>query len=114
MNFDIVFLGSGIACTQTLMQVLAKLGNETAHTKKIKVAVVEKDGEFWRGVAYGKKSSVNSLIITTLAEFIPADEKEIFLEWLLMMPKRVLVNGFIIFQQATVIPRSAATSYYDA
>jgi uncharacterized NAD(P)/FAD-binding protein YdhS len=82
MQFDIALIGSGISCTQTLLQILDKLEKDPIKSKKIQIAVVEKDGEFWKGVAYGKKSSVNSLIITTLAEFIPADEKESFLDWL--------------------------------
>ena len=82
MKFDIAFLGSGISCSQTLLQLLDKLNAQSGPQKKIKIAVVEKEGEFWKGIAYGKRSSVNSLIITTLGEFIPPDERESFLSWM--------------------------------
>jgi uncharacterized NAD(P)/FAD-binding protein YdhS len=81
MNYDIVLLGSGISSTQTLMQLLKKI--ESGKLKeKIKIAVIEKSGEFFTGIPYGKRSSVNSLTITTFGEFIHPNEKEDFLIWL--------------------------------
>ena len=78
MNFDIVLLGSGISSTQTLLQLLLKLEKQPARKEKIKIAVIEKNGEFFTGIPYGKRSSVNSLTITTFGEFIHPNEKESF------------------------------------
>ena len=82
MRYDLAFLGSGISCAQTLLQFIEKLESAPRVAGPLEVAVIEKEGEFWKGIAYGKRSSVNSLIITTLGEFIHPDEKESFMHWL--------------------------------
>ena len=82
MNFDIVLLGSGISSTQSLLQLLEKFEKKPVRKEKIRIAVIEKNGEFFTGIPYGKRSSVNSLTITTFGEFIHPNEKETFLNWL--------------------------------
>jgi uncharacterized NAD(P)/FAD-binding protein YdhS len=47
------------------------------------VAVVEKNTEFWKGIPYGSRSSVNALTITCFADFINEKEHVPFFEWLL-------------------------------
>ena len=78
-SFDLVVLGSGIACTLTLSSLLARFEPGAA---PVSIAVVEKNGEFWRGLPYGRPSSPNSLIITTLGEFVPDEERDEFIGWL--------------------------------
>jgi uncharacterized NAD(P)/FAD-binding protein YdhS len=82
MNYNTVLLGSGISSTQTLLQLLTKLELHPTPKGKIKIAVIEKNGEFFTGIPYGKRSSVNSLTITTFGEFIHPNEKEPFLTWM--------------------------------
>jgi len=82
MEYDIVLLGSGISSTQTLLQLLRQIDKNPLPAEKIKIAIVEKAGEFFTGIPYGSRSSVNSLTITTFGEFIHPNEKEAFLEWL--------------------------------
>jgi uncharacterized NAD(P)/FAD-binding protein YdhS len=79
--FDFTILGSGIACTLTLLAFLEKLRVE-GRKSTVTVAVVEKEQQFWRGFPYGERSSPNSLIITTLGEFVPDAEFEEFVSWL--------------------------------
>lgn len=79
--FDFAILGSGIACTLTLIAFLEKLRAE-GRKSTVTVAVVEKEPQFWRGFPYGQRSSENSLIITTLGEFLPDEEFAEFVSWL--------------------------------
>ena len=82
MNFDIALLGSGISCTQTLLQLIDKMDHSGQPKERLQILVVEKFGEPWRGIPYGQRSSVNSLTITTLGEFVHPNEKEGFYGWL--------------------------------
>ncbi|HTQ28185.1 MAG TPA: FAD/NAD(P)-binding protein [Puia sp.] len=80
--YDIVFLGSGISCSLTLLPLLHNLTKKNIPPAPVRIAVVEKKDEFWKGFPYGDRSSVNGLTITTLGEFVPEPEKESFLQWL--------------------------------
>jgi uncharacterized NAD(P)/FAD-binding protein YdhS len=78
---DLVFIGSGIACTATLTEVFAKLINAPPK-KAISITVIEKHHEFWLGIPYGGRSSVNALTITSIADFFTDEEKRSkFFEW---------------------------------
>jgi uncharacterized NAD(P)/FAD-binding protein YdhS len=82
-NFDIAVIGSGAAATTTLIEVLAKLLEGPAPGNTLKLAIIEKHGEFWKGIPYGSRSSVNSLTITAISDFISSGkEKELFFSWL--------------------------------
>jgi len=70
---DIAIAGSGIACTATLIEVFRKLINDGG--PKISIIVFEKSHEFWYGIPYGSRSSVNALTITSIHDFF-TDEKE--------------------------------------
>ncbi len=87
---DIGIIGSGIACTVTLINLLEQL-LETAPKKKLSVTVVEKHNELWKGIPYGSRSSVNGLTITTIADFF-TDERDYdkFFDWFLLN-----LDGFI-------------------
>ncbi|MEO6498439.1 MAG: FAD/NAD(P)-binding protein, partial [Mucilaginibacter sp.] len=85
MKYDIVFVGSGMACVTTLTELCNSLLQAVSLLKKpVDIAVVEKQPQFWAGVPYGDKSSVNCLTITTYAEFLndPAQFEE-FNNWLI-------------------------------
>ncbi len=79
--FDIAFIGSGIASTATLVQVFRKLLNYGPTGKPLNIAIVEKNHEFWKGIPYGSRSSVNALTITCVNDFIYEPERPAFFKW---------------------------------
>ena len=84
--YDLVIVGSGISCTYTLIHYVSlikeKLGAATLPNKLIRVAVLDKSGEFWTGIPYGSRTGKQSLIITALKEFLPPAERDRFIAWL--------------------------------
>ena len=94
-KYDLVIVGSGISCTYTLIHYISLLKEKLSQTgtlpnKLIKVAVLDKSGEFWTGVPYGNRTGKQSLIITALKEFLPPDELERFVAWLTINYNAVL------------------------
>ncbi len=81
-DYDIVIIGSGISCTSFLLQFLEKSAEKALSREPVSIAVIEKDKELWKGIPYGNRSSANSLTITTLGEFIPPSENDVYLNWL--------------------------------
>lgn len=82
MLTDITIVGSGIACTITLTELLSRLLDNQPE-EPLRITVVEKHAEFWKGIPYGSRSSVNGLTITSIYDFFTADEERIlFFEWL--------------------------------
>ncbi|BAZ43540.1 beta-lactamase domain-containing protein [Chondrocystis sp. NIES-4102] len=87
-NYDLVIVGAGISCAYTLINYInrlqAKLKQKVATDTyaPIKVAVIDKSGEFWTGIPYGQRSGQQSLIITALDEFLPKPERDRFINWL--------------------------------
>ena len=87
--YDLAIVGSGISCTYTLIHYLYLLSKNLysikdfkSKAKTIRVAIIDKSGEFWTGIAYGKRSGQQSLIITPLKEFLPQPERDRFIAWL--------------------------------
>ncbi|PSB08867.1 hypothetical protein C7B62_15300 [Pleurocapsa sp. CCALA 161] len=86
-TYDLAIVGSGISCAYTLIHYLDLLAKKLAtreieEQKTIKVAVLDKSGEFWKGIPYGSRSGQQSLIITSLREFLPQPERDRFTDWL--------------------------------
>lgn len=79
--YDLAFVGSGIACTYTIIQFM-NLIEQAPLKQKIKILIIDKADEFWVGIPYGKRSGFNSLIITSLKDFLSIDELELFKTWL--------------------------------
>jgi uncharacterized NAD(P)/FAD-binding protein YdhS len=78
---DIVIIGSGIACTSTLIEVFNRL-IEKPTDHKISITIIEKNQEFWLGVPYGSRSSINALTITSIYDFFTDEyERNLFLDW---------------------------------
>jgi uncharacterized NAD(P)/FAD-binding protein YdhS len=100
-TYDLAIVGAGISCTYTLIHYLDLLAKKLASTGEkeqqptIKVAVVDKSGEFWTGIAYGNRSGQQSLIITALKEFLPQPERDRFIDWL-----RANYNSLVLSLQA--------------
>jgi uncharacterized NAD(P)/FAD-binding protein YdhS len=80
--FDIAFIGSGIASTATLAEVFRKLLNNGPAGNNLSIAIVEKNQEFWKGIPYGSRSSINALTITCVNDFIYEPERPAFFNWL--------------------------------
>src|SRR4051812_22192146 len=79
---DITMVGSGIAATLTLIELFNQLLNSDDATRKLSITVIEKNQEFWKGIPYGSRSSVNALTITSIHDFIYEQERPVFFEWL--------------------------------
>jgi uncharacterized NAD(P)/FAD-binding protein YdhS len=88
--YDIAIVGSGIACSMTILELARLLLDMPPGSRKLQIAIIEKEGEFWNGIAYGARSSINSLVITKLREFVKEPEKTSFIEWLEINKRRWL------------------------
>jgi len=101
---DIVIAGSGIACTTTVIELFRKLIAGIANQRKISITVIEKHQEFWLGIPYGSRSSVNALTITSIFDFFTAEkERELFFDWFRINKNELLtdyvINGGITAEQ---------------
>src|SRR5215475_4730631 len=74
-TFDIAFIGSGIACSMTLLELAEVLLRGDAAPSTLRIAVVERDEQFWCGIPYGRRTSIRSLAIQKLDEFVGEAEK---------------------------------------
>lgn len=79
--FDICFIGAGLSCSYTLWHYIQLLEKSSPKTK-VSICIIDKANEFWTGIPYGKRSGAHSLIITSIKEFLPEQEREIFIQWL--------------------------------
>ena len=66
---DIAFIGSGAASTTTLIELMERLLERKAGPE-LTITVIDKYPEFGKGIPYGSRSSVNSLTITPIVDFI--------------------------------------------
>lgn len=85
LNYDIAFIGAGLASTHTLIELINNINyrdSSNIFDGKLKIAVFEKDEWVWGGIPYGRRSSFTSLIITPLDEFLPDYELEPFINWM--------------------------------
>ncbi len=80
-GLDLAIVGAGAAGTFTLLHVLRALAADPPRDP-VRIAVIEQSGEFFAGTAYGSRSGQRALLITPLAEFVPAAERAGFLAWL--------------------------------
>ncbi|GAB3921090.1 FAD/NAD(P)-binding protein [Mucilaginibacter myungsuensis] len=83
--YDLVFVGSGLSSTATITNLLTSLQNRPILAQPLRIAVIEKSGEFWTGIAYGKRTSVHSLTINPVKDFFQDADKPIFFDWLTNM-----------------------------
>ena len=82
-TIDIAFIGSGAASTSALIELLNLVIDGNNNKKPLNIAVIEKYNEFWKGIPYGGRSSVNSLIITPVTDFLPpSKESHLFFNWM--------------------------------
>jgi uncharacterized NAD(P)/FAD-binding protein YdhS len=88
--FDLAIIGAGVSSAYTLIHYIAELEQQAAirlangqQHNPVRIVIVEKSGEFWAGLPYGRRSGRNALLISPLHEFIPQQpEREKFTQWL--------------------------------
>ena len=91
--FDVAFIGSGIASSFTLINLLRGLLEQPVDTT-LEIAVIEKYPEFFSGIPYGERSGNTALLITSLEDFLPEPELSKFIDWL-NVRKEELLDRFI-------------------
>jgi uncharacterized NAD(P)/FAD-binding protein YdhS len=80
--YDIAIVGSGIACSMTLCQLAERLKDIPAGSKALRIGVIEREGEMWNGIPYGRRSAVGALAFQRLQEFLEEPERSYYIEWL--------------------------------
>jgi uncharacterized NAD(P)/FAD-binding protein YdhS len=80
-DVDLLFVGAGVSTSYTLLAVLDHLGRAPL-TRVVRTAVVERAGDAYGGLPYGERSGDTSLIITSLKDFLPPEERNRFASWL--------------------------------
>jgi uncharacterized NAD(P)/FAD-binding protein YdhS len=83
MQKDLIFIGGGIAAALSVIEVCKKLEADGNRQKPVEITLIEKHADIWKGIPYGKRSSPNALIITSVHDFLNDSEKEPFHNWLL-------------------------------
>jgi uncharacterized NAD(P)/FAD-binding protein YdhS len=86
--FDLALVGAGVSGAFALHHVIRRL-DTAGRTGRgaLRVAVIDRNPELWRGIAYGSQSSANSLLIHSLRDFLPDRLREDFRRWLLAPPQ---------------------------
>lgn len=80
--YDVAIVGSGIAGSLTLCQLAERLKRTRSVNRKLHIAVIEKEGEFWNGIPYGRRSIIGALTFQKLQDFLDEPERTSFIEWL--------------------------------
>jgi uncharacterized NAD(P)/FAD-binding protein YdhS len=81
-DYDLALIGAGISSAHTLTHYIELLESQSSE-RPVRIVVTEKSGEFWTGIPYGVKSGCDSLIISSLKEFLPQQlERSRFVNWL--------------------------------
>jgi uncharacterized NAD(P)/FAD-binding protein YdhS len=79
--YDVVFIGSGLSATYTTIRLLEEL-LVVPRALPVALATIERDEQFFAGIPYGNRSGTNALLITSMKDFIPSPERELFITWL--------------------------------
>jgi uncharacterized NAD(P)/FAD-binding protein YdhS len=79
--YDIAFIGSGLSATYTTIRLLEAL-LIAPRALPVALVTIERDEQFFAGIPYGDRSGINALLITSMKDFIPSPERELFVAWL--------------------------------
>jgi uncharacterized NAD(P)/FAD-binding protein YdhS len=83
---DVAIVGAGASGAHSLLAILKELSSATeatdARTRRTQIVVIDRDPQFFAGVAYGRRSGRSSLTLSTVQRFLPTEEREDFVEWL--------------------------------
>src|SRR5579875_2346063 len=81
--YDITIIGTGIAGSMTLCQLAERLKHAQANNvKTLSIAVIEKEGEYWHGIPYGRRSTIGALTFQKLQDFLDEPDRTPFIQWL--------------------------------
>ncbi len=80
-HFDLVLVGSGLASTITVVNLIRRLEQEIS-PQALRLAIIEAQSNFFGGIAYGPVIGAKSLVITSLKDFLPEPELSEFKDWL--------------------------------
>ena len=80
-TYNLAFIGAGLSCSYSLIHFI-QMAENAGRQNRYKILIIDKSGEFWTGIPYGVRSGFDSLIITSLKEFLPPAELGLFLTWL--------------------------------
>lgn len=89
---DLAIVGAGASAGHTLLALLSRL-SPTATSRPARILVVDRDPQFFSGVAYGHRSGRASLTLSTLAGFLPDDERRRFTAWVESHRDRLLPDA---------------------
>ena len=81
--FDLAILGAGLSTSYFFLELLAESeASDRRPHRPLSIVVVDKDPCFWTGIQSGPRSSICSLTITNLDEYLPSQHKYEFFNWL--------------------------------
>lgn len=66
----------------TLCHLAERLRDKPVQTKMLRIGIIEKEGEMWTGVPYGRRSVIGALTFQKLQEFLEEPERSCYIEWL--------------------------------
>lgn len=78
----LVIIGAGASGAHTLLSLLAELSSAARRAPQpLRICVIDRDPQFFTGIAYGDRSGSTALTLSTLHEFLPDEERARFVEW---------------------------------
>lgn len=80
--YDIAIVGSGIACSMTLCQLAECLAERPTRNRLLRICIIEREGESWSGIPYGRRSTIGALAFQKLQEFLEEPERGNYIRWL--------------------------------
>ena len=80
-EYDLALVGSGLSSSFTLLGLLNEI-DAVGVGRPLRLALLEKADDFFKGIPYGTRLGMRSLIITPVKEFLPPVELERFMAWL--------------------------------
>ena len=89
---DVAFIGAGIATAYAILGLLETTGSQE-HDTPLKVTILDKHPDFFKGIPYGERSGNSVLLINALNRFLPQPHRALFVEWL-NKNKDSLLNDF--------------------
>jgi len=80
---DLLFVGAGASTSYTLISLLDALADADADPRSpVRVVVVDRASDAFSGLPYGDRAARACLLITSLREFLPDQERGLFSRWL--------------------------------
>lgn len=80
---DLAIVGAGASGTHTLLALLERLSCAAPDgPAPTRIVVIDRDPQFFAGVAWGNRSGPSSLTLSTVQRFLPDQERARFIAWL--------------------------------